>query len=1191
MDNKAQDTPAIDLDQRLWPAVEGAVQQLEERWLAGEPATISEYLPGLESPFRRRVLLELIKVDQEFRWKGVEPKLTEAYLREWPDLGTEPEVICELLEAECLTRAVLGQLPTPEELTERFPDLADQIDLQRVGQRAAQEERSAASWDLPSDFPRGGLRDDSFPASELESPPLKIGASFGRYQIVTLLGEGGKGWVYRAYDTRLRRDVALKVPRFSRSSNAELARRFLRESQAAARVEHPHVCTVHDAGEVDGICYLTMRLVRGRSLAQRLARGPLAPQEAAILASKLARALAAIHACGILHRDVKTSNVLLHETGEPLLTDFGLARPAGECNAPHASSSTSPAAFPQTAFDTDVEPNTSRFEPSAISDAGTAVQVGTIHYMPPELFADGRPDARSDVYSLGVVLYRMLTGRLPFAGSPDQIVTAIQTLPPTPPSRLAPGISPELESICLRALKKDPADRFQSANDMAEALSNLLDRPSQSPIPHRHKVTRGTLVAVGFAVLAWVLAGVIIRIYSDGRIEIINSNKAPADITVELYKGERTTPDTRVHVESNHRGDERLPSQSVESAPPTVAIARQIDTGPHVAAIEISADGRTLYASTSEMGQERPSRLLAFDVPSGQISVSTISPDKTFDHKDLAVSTDQRYAYLTNYNYFRDDIVRVDLRNPQHRDLLSISTLGRGQWGSNIAITADQRRLVVTTGGDGPANKQPNEQLSIVDIADGRLVLEHEAELPGQVGRHMLGITHTGETAYIVCVAHEDGAPVICRVSLSPPFTLDVLPASRDLQTARGDFKLCVASQFGRAFLCAPETKRIYVMDLEQDQIVDTFELGGFHPASLAVHPREALLAVECPTVKKVLLVDAIEGTIVTRVDAVAAAGNRACFSPDGRWLYVAMSPPRGGVAVIDLQPILAPPGIVFASNRAGEGYQIYRSDLAGAQIVRLTNTLGNDTSPRWSPEGRRIGFLTDRDGPCQVAVMRSDGSQLRVFQTTDPVAGNRFSGTTWDWSPTGQEIAFVSRSHSAIRCVNIQSGVVRTLLHGSAMERFDFHWSVSWSSPDRMVFSSQPTDEHLSRQMFVLNPQTGHVRPIRPETAHGCHFIAPSLSSSGRRMLAFRQPGHASLQQTLFLFDDDFRRVSEVAVPHGPLHSVTCWSADDRHLLFSAGPEDAAQIYHLDLESQSATPLIVSPGDDIQPNLFGAFP
>ncbi|MHB8954389.1 MAG: protein kinase domain-containing protein [Pirellulaceae bacterium] len=541
--------------------------------------------------------------------------------------------------------------------------------------------------------------------------------------------------------------------------------------------------------------------------------------------------------------------------------------------------------------------------------------------MPPELFQDRSADERSDIYSLGVVLYRMLTGRLPFVGQPHVIAEAIQTLSPTPPTRLAPGIPRELESLCLRALEKDPENRYQTADQMAAALANVLQKPELSPAARRQRVTRQLLVGTAFVTLGLVLASVIIFIWQD-RVEVVVKRDGNNDTIVEDHAGSVAGPVSR-RVVADGGITLHLPptvSQPYPHQLDILPITRRIETGPDVAEIELSADGRTLYAAYTEMGKKEASRLQAFDVESGELVLTTRSPDADYDHHGVAVSADERFAYLLNY--FRDHITRVDLHNLENRTPLALSTRGLGKWGSGIEITPDQQRLAVTTGGNGPNHEEEDEQLSIIDVADGQFSLAHEVMLPGHVGRFMMGLSGDGQYVYVLCLPHQGGSPILCKVSLSSPYEMTPVTLPKEFGPVGDGFTLCVGGRLGRIFFCDTDGKRIQVMDVDRTQIVDTFQVEGFHPAVAALHPRDALLVVDCPSVNKVLLISAVDGRPVARIDRIHTAGGRPVFSPDGRWLYVALRAPQGGVAVVDLQSVLAAPGIVFASNRGGEGYQ-----------------------------------------------------------------------------------------------------------------------------------------------------------------------------------------------------------------------------------------------------------------------------
>ena len=283
--------------------------------------------------------------------------------------------------------------------------------------------------------------------SETEAP------DFGRYRLWGLLGRGGMGEVYRAYDTGRDRIVALKLLPPQLAGDADFIARFRRESRLAARLRDPHVVPIHDFGEVDGRLFIDMRLVEGTDLAALLTeRHRMEPGRAVHLVSQVAAALDAAHRDGLVHRDVKPSNVLVTEEDHVYLTDFGIA---------HSTDAT------------------------ALTGTGTAL--GTIQYMAPERFLHGRGDRRMDVYSLGCLLYEVLTGRRPFEGDevPAQMYAHVH-LPPPRPSALVPGLPPALDDVVVRAMAKDPAERFDTAGALAAAARVAVGGAPVpgGPLPH-----------------------------------------------------------------------------------------------------------------------------------------------------------------------------------------------------------------------------------------------------------------------------------------------------------------------------------------------------------------------------------------------------------------------------------------------------------------------------------------------------------------------------------------------------------------------------------------------------------------------------------------------------------------------------------------------------------------------------------
>src|SRR5947207_142838 len=267
---------------------------------------------------------------------------------------------------------------------------------------------------------------------------LTAGTRLGPYEILAPLGAGGMGEVYRARDTRLDRDVAVKVLPGSLSSDASLRQRLEREAKAISKLSHPHICTLHDVGHQDGVDFLVMELVEGETLEQRLLKGPLPPDQTLRIASQVADALARAHKMGFVHRDLKPANVMLTKTGAKLM-DFGLAKQSGP--APLAAALTE-----------------MTMEQAKLTSEG--MLVGTFQYMAPEQLEGKEADARADIFGLGELIYEMATGKPPFSGkSRASLIAAILTAEPQPMESLQPMTPVALGRIVRKCLAKDPDER------------------------------------------------------------------------------------------------------------------------------------------------------------------------------------------------------------------------------------------------------------------------------------------------------------------------------------------------------------------------------------------------------------------------------------------------------------------------------------------------------------------------------------------------------------------------------------------------------------------------------------------------------------------------------------------------------------------------------------------------------------
>jgi predicted Ser/Thr protein kinase len=382
-----------------------------EQWKSGPRPRVEEFLGATAEPVRSRLLAALLKTELELRRGAPPPPTMDEYLKRFPEHS-------ELVSAY-------------------FPVSGPTVSLRPI------PVKPSAGPLLPPGRDAGNL-----PPKDHSAPMPK---RFGRFEILDTLGEGGFGAVYRARDPQLDREVALKVPRKGMLVRREDRERFLREGRAAGTLQHPHICPVFEAGEIDGRHYIVMALIDGQPLSRIIEKGRASMPERAVVSTvrKLALALDEAHQKGIVHRDIKPGNIMIDRRGQPVIMDFGLSR-------------------------------LHRPEESALTQSGQVM--GTPAYMAPEQalsrLADIGPPA--DVYALGVVLYEMLTGQRPFQGDIRSVIEQVVSVEPKPPSALRSGLDPRLDAICMKALSKDIAQRFRSMQELAEALAEFLKSTAPS---------------------------------------------------------------------------------------------------------------------------------------------------------------------------------------------------------------------------------------------------------------------------------------------------------------------------------------------------------------------------------------------------------------------------------------------------------------------------------------------------------------------------------------------------------------------------------------------------------------------------------------------------------------------------------------------------------------------------------------
>ncbi len=381
-------------------------------------------------------LVETLGLDQCERWNLGQRVPSESYLQRHPEIPGDSDYSFELVYGEFLLRESCGDPASIEEFLWRFPAHADRLNRQLTVHRQLDSLETLKDDRLSLETTQPGL-----PApAQGPGPRIKVPG----YEVLEELGRGGMGVVYRARQTRLEREVALKMVRPDGMDDREMVVRLLAEARAAARLKHPNIVQIFAVGDHDGRPFIEMEYLEGGSLGRLLDGRPWPARDAARLVERLALAISEAHRLDIVHRDLKPGNVLFSAEGVVKIADFGLAKQ----------------------LDRD-------------SDLTRSEQLlGSPSYMPPEQTRGSKSQltARADIYSLGAILYELLTGRPPFRGNTVlQTLEQVRTSEPVPPARLVPQIPKDLETICLKCLMKEPDRRYESASALAEDLRRFLD--------------------------------------------------------------------------------------------------------------------------------------------------------------------------------------------------------------------------------------------------------------------------------------------------------------------------------------------------------------------------------------------------------------------------------------------------------------------------------------------------------------------------------------------------------------------------------------------------------------------------------------------------------------------------------------------------------------------------------------------
>ncbi len=820
-----------------------------------------------------------------------------------------------------------------------------------------------------------------------------IGRTISHYKIVSKLGEGGMGIVYKAEDTKLKRAVALKFLRSDVIEDPEHRERFLREAQAAAALDHPNICTVYEIDEVDGQTFISRAFLEGQTVKQKVKERPLKLDQALDIAGQTARGLQAAHGKDIVHRDIKSANLMVTAQSHVRIMDFGLARLADRSQL-----------------------------------TKTDARLGTPAYMSPEQVQGKEADQRSDIWSLGVVLYQMVSGRLPFAGEVEAAVTyGILNEQPEPVTALRSGVPIELDRLLDKAMAKDPAERYQHVEEMLVDMRALAKRgaaggPSLVPPPPPDRRLRPGAILVGFAVGA-IMAGGSAYLFTsrgtsppapdytlrrltydsgltyqptvsaDGDLVAYAADRASEgnlDIWVQQVGGGGEPVPLTHHPADDHEphfspdgksivfrsargeggiyimpalgGDERLlvpRGRRPLFSPDGSLVSYHTGTGDEGSRIGIVPlpDGKPIELQPDFRGAGWPiwtpdgKHLLFRGFPEGSDWDWWVSPidggPAVATHARAALDRSGLTEAQTRVNLWRPEIWQP---NSDHVLFSAKSGDARSIWRIPISPTTWQAEGGPTRLSHGANDVHPSMTAAgaLCFAAVERNVDIWALPLSANQARP------TGEMYRLTTSPAHDFSPAISRLGRTLVFLSDRAGAVdlwvQDLMTGQARRLTQTPSVEAIPTISADDTTVAYTVYLDREGMSSSLRLqasaGGVHQevckncGAVAAWSSDGRLLVGQPF----RIVDPITGTDLDILGSPNEPFYESSFSPDDRWVVF-----HKLIAADRTQIYAAPP-----ERMAEDGEESW---------IPITEGKAMDDKPRWSPDGNLIYFTSDRDG------------------------------------------------------------------------------------------------------------------------------------------------------------------------------------------------------------------------------------
>jgi eukaryotic-like serine/threonine-protein kinase len=881
--------------------------------------------------------------------------------------------------------------------------------------------------------------------------PLSVGSKLGPYEILASIGAGGMGEVYKARDTRLDRIVAIKVLSADKVADPERKQRFRQEAKAASSLNHPNIITIYDIGSENGVDYLAMEFVAGKTLDQLTPRNGMRFGDLLSYATQVADALAKAHQAGIVHRDLKPSNVMVSSEGLVKVLDFGLAK----------------LTQPATGEDDDTK--------TMAALTGDGAILGTTYYMSPEQVEAKPVDGRSDIFSFGTMLYEMATGQRPFQGqSQVAVLSAILREEPKAIAALRPDVPSELIRVIARCLRKDPARRFQHMDDLKVALTELKEESDSGTLSASSIAAAVVLAAPSGKKRIWFAAGAALLI-------------AVAIAGWRLNRGAPSGPDASFQPIplTSYRGNEGQPSFSPD--------------GNQVAFIWDGEKGGIFDIYVKLIGPGDPLRLT-----SG--SEDSYHPMWSPDGRSIAFlrgNSDQKFSV----------IVVPALGGPERRvGTYTSASSGSGMSLPSLCWTPDSKALIVST---NLAPEQPNSLVLVsLETGETRALTHPPPQVRGDTrpaaspdgsGLAFIRTNGTLRDLWLLPLAEgfqPRGEPKQLPVGGLGVTALEWIPDSHELLFSAGASNAAVLYRMPPSGAAKPQL----LPGIGIGAVTPSVSLQG-HRLAYAVGTQDTNIWKVDLGAKSAALDEGLSSTFRDVFPQYSPDGKRITFYSNraGRLdIWVANTDGSQAArlssmnAITSGSPRWSPDGqqIAFDSNAGGQ-YHIYVVSADGGQPRRLTKEDDESFTPNWSRDGRWIYFASKRSGDYQVWKMPAAGG--------DAVQVTHGGGIAPTESPDGKTLYFTKETG--------MDGLWKMPLEGGAETRavpdvYRYNYAVTEKG---IYFTPNGARDQTSSVQF-LNFATGMAAPIvkvqKPldlgltVSPDGRTLLYTQVDSSGRNLM-----------------------------------------------------------------------------------------